>query len=105
MLNAGNIQATEEPSDAMSVDEVLVSVTEGDNSNAVSVCSTTSTSNVSNATVVSSCPQQTNTATNPSGLPQTSKGVVIRPVPAASESSGKEYGFQQLQSYKNDILS
>jgi len=65
----------------------------GENSHAVSSYSPTLSSNVSSIAGVCTRSEQTSVTTSASGLAQISKGVVIRPVATASESSSKEYIF------------
>lgn len=65
----------------------------GENSHAVSSYLPTLSSNVSSIAGVCTSSEQTSVTTSTSGLAQISKGVVIRPVATASESSSKEYIF------------
>lgn len=97
VLNVGEVPTTEGSDERslttniMCVDEMSTTVPQsGKNLNAVSACSATSSSIVSSITVASASTEHTATTTNSSGLAQTSKGVVIRPVTTASESNGKD---------------
>ena len=103
VLNEGAVLTTQEPKEvksngnAISLDELSGKETQtGENLDTVTSCCATSSSDVSEVTAVSVTAEETRTATKTSGSAQTSKGVIIRPITAASMSADKEYVFYAI---------
>jgi len=111
VLNEGAIRRIEEPSEgksnssAISLDEISAKERQnGENLNPVTTCCATSPSCGSDVTVASVTAEEISTATNTSASAQTSKGVIIRPISAASKSADKEYvQFNQSVSQSKHI--